>query len=430
MPSDQNQQQENLEKIRKENLELKAELANKTHELEIEVALERVRTVAMSMNKPEDMLEICKVISQELTSLGVKEIRNVQTAIFNVGRGTYFNYEYYAKHDKTVFTETDYGNNSFHRAFADQMLKGAGEVFISTIPGNELKDWIAYQKTTNVFIDSFLETASSLTYHWYSLGPLALGISTYEILSDKEISVFKRFKNVFELAYTRFLDIQKAEAQAQEAKLEKQRSENLLLNILPLEIANELKQFGKSYARKYDQVTILFTDIKDFSIISETLSPEELVNQLDECFRAFDHIVDKHGLEKIKTIGDAYVCACGLPKPDPDNAVKTVRAAIDMLAFSKGFGMTKKIQDLPVFDFRFGIHTGPVVTGVVGLKKFTYDIWGDAVNMAARMEQHGEAGKINISGATYQLVKDKFTCIHRGKIEAKNKGMVDMYFVE
>jgi class 3 adenylate cyclase len=135
-------------------------------------------------------------------------------------------------------------------------------------------------------------------------------------------------------------------------------------------------------------------------------------------------------LEKIKTIGDAYICACGLPNPDPDNAVKTVRAAIDMLDFAKGFGMTKIIQDLPAFEFRVGIHTGPVITGVVGLKKFTYDIWGDAVNMAARMEQHGEAGKINISGNTYQLVKDKFTCTHRGKILAKNKGEVDMYFVE
>ena len=203
-----------------------------------------------------------------------------------------------------------------------------------------------------------------------------------------------------------------------------------MLNILPEEIANELKQFGKSYARKHEEVTILFADIKGFSSIAETLSADVLVAQLDECFRAFDNIVEKHGLEKIKTVGDAYVCACGLPKPVPDNAIKTIRAAIDMLDFLKGFGISKKIQNLPAFEFRIGIHTGPVVTGVVGLKKFTYDIWGDAVNMAARMEQHGEAGKINVSGSTYQFIKDKFKCIHRGKIEAKNKGEVDMYFVE
>jgi class 3 adenylate cyclase len=211
---------------------------------------------------------------------------------------------------------------------------------------------------------------------------------------------------------------------------EKKRSDSLLLNILPEEIANELKQFGKSYARKHDEVTILFADIKGFSTIAENLSAEELVNQLDECFRAFDHIVEKNGLEKIKTVGDAYVCACGLPKPVTDNAVKAVKAALDMMNFIKGFAITKTIQDLPAFEFRIGIHTGPVITGVVGLKKFTYDIWGDAVNMAARMEQHGEAGKINISGNTYQLIKDKFICTYRGKIEAKNKGEVDMYFVE
>ncbi|MBA3649709.1 MAG: hypothetical protein H0W62_14400 [Chitinophagales bacterium] len=155
-----------------------------------------------------------------------------------------------------------------------------------------------------------------------------------------------------------------------------------------------------------------------------------MVNQLDECFRAFDHIVGKHELEKIKAVGDAYICACGLPKPVVDHAIKTVRAALDMMNFIKGFAITKTIQDLPAFEFRVGIHTGPVITGVVGLKKFTYDIWGDAVNMAARMEQHGEAGKINISGSTYQLIKDKFICTYRGKIPAKNKGEVDMYFVE
>ena len=151
---------------------------------------------------------------------------------------------------------------------------------------------------------------------------------------------------------------------------------------------------------------------------------------MDECFRAFDKIVDKHGLEKIKTVGDMYVCACGLPKPVNDNAVKTVRAALDMINFLKGFNAAKQIQELPAFDFRVGIHTGPVITGVVGLKKFTYDIWGDSVTMAARMEQHGKPGKINISGSTFEQVKDKFTCTHRGKIEAKNKGKVDMYFVE
>ena len=148
-------------------------------------------------------------------------------------------------------------------------------------------------------------------------------------------------------------------------KEEKKRSDELLLNILPEEIANELKQFGKSYPRKHDEVSILFADIKGFSSIAENLSAAELVTQLDECFRAFDYIVEKHGLEKIKTVGDAYVCACGLPNPVTDNALQAVKAAIDMMNFVKGFATTKLIQDLPAFEFRIGIHTGPVITGVV-----------------------------------------------------------------
>jgi class 3 adenylate cyclase len=204
----------------------------------------------------------------------------------------------------------------------------------------------------------------------------------------------------------------------------------LLLNILPGEIADELKKFGKSYARKHDQVSVLFADIKGFTSIAEKLTPVKLVTQLDEVFGAFDNIIAKHGMEKIKTIGDAYMCACGLPLSDNENAIKSVNAALDMQQFIKGFGEANKIQNLPVFEIRIGIHTGPLVAGVVGLKKFAYDIWGDAVNLASQMEQHSETGKVNISGETYSLVKNIFNCTYRGKIEAKSKGEVDMYFVD
>ncbi|HEY4876001.1 MAG TPA: hypothetical protein VIH86_10535 [Puia sp.] len=188
--------------------------------LEIEASLERVRTVAMSMNKPDDMLHVCRTISEELELLKVKEIRNVQTAIFYKEKGTYMNYEYYAKHNKTFITETTYTNNKIHEEFADKMLKGNGEFMIANIKGNEVKDWLAYQKTTNVFIDDYLNTASSLNYYWYSLGPVALGISTYSPLNEDETNLFKRFLKVFELSYRRYLDIEKAEAQAHEAKVE------------------------------------------------------------------------------------------------------------------------------------------------------------------------------------------------------------------
>ena len=216
-----------IDKLAEENRELReavkrrtVELENKSRELEIEASLERVRSIAMGMRKPDDMLDVCKTISIQLQSLGVKEIRNVQTAIFYEQRGTYMNYEFYAKHDKSFITETVFTNNEIHNEFATKMLKGKGEVFITHINGEEVKDWIAYQKTTNVFIDKHLETASSLNYYWFSLGPVALGISTYSPLTEEEIDLFKRFLKVFELAYQRYLDIEQAETQAREAQIE------------------------------------------------------------------------------------------------------------------------------------------------------------------------------------------------------------------
>ena len=189
-------------------------------ELEIEKALEKVRSSALAMKEPVDMLEVCSVITKELEKLGVKEIRNVQTAIFYEGKGTYMNYEYYAKHDKTFITETTYTNNEIHKEFAEKMLKGNGEIFITHINGDGVRAWYGYQKTTNVFIDTFLETAGSLNYYWYSLGSVALGISTYDPLPSGDSILFNRFLTVFELAYRRYLDIEKAIAQAKEARLE------------------------------------------------------------------------------------------------------------------------------------------------------------------------------------------------------------------
>jgi signal transduction histidine kinase len=189
-------------------------------ELGIESSLERVRTVAMSMRKPDDMLEVCRIISQQSESLGIKEIRNVQTAIIYEDKGTYLNYEYYAKHNKLLVTEVDYKNHELQSLFANRMLQGAEELFAEALTGKEVSDWYEYQKTTNQFADSYLENAQSLNYYFYSLGPVALGMSTYVPLSDEEISLFKRFRNVFDLAYRRFLDIQKAEEQAREAQIE------------------------------------------------------------------------------------------------------------------------------------------------------------------------------------------------------------------
>ncbi len=211
---------------------------------------------------------------------------------------------------------------------------------------------------------------------------------------------------------------------------EKGRSEKLLLNILPEEVAEELKQTGTARARYFEFVSVMFIDIKNFTLISERLSPEELVGEIDELFRGFDAIVLKYDIEKIKTIGDAYMCAAGLPVADEMHAEKMANAAIDILGFIEKLKQRKQVEGKAAFDVRIGINSGPVVAGIVGSAKFAYDIWGDTVNTAARMEQSGVVGKINISGATYQLLKYKFKCEHRGKISAKNKGEIDMYFLK
>ena len=410
---------------------------SQARESQIEAALERVRSKALAMQNADDLAGAVAIVFDELEKLNLEMIR--------CGIGILKSDHHTADVWTTGITEHGkkvqvYGDESLD---IHPLLQGAYNAWVSQQEFSyELKgdDFINYYRAignTNFHLpdaQSFIDRAQRQPMQqFYFVAPFESGnLFAFRDTEfpDEAKKIIKRFADVFNLTYTRFLDLQNAESQAKEAQLERKRSEDLLLNILPQEIANELKQFGKSYARKHEEVTIMFADIQGFSSIAENLSADELVTQLDECFRAFDKIVEKHGLEKIKTVGDAYVCACGLPRPVVNHAAKTVAAALDMIEFIKGFGLTKKIQNLPAFEFRVGIHTGPLVTGVVGMKKFTYDIWGDAVNIAARMEQHGEAGKINIGGSTYELVKDKFSCIHRGKIQAKNKGAVDMYFVE
>jgi class 3 adenylate cyclase/predicted negative regulator of RcsB-dependent stress response len=215
-----------------------------------------------------------------------------------------------------------------------------------------------------------------------------------------------------------------------ELKKERDRSEALLLNILPAEVAEELKAKGSADAKQFDTVTVMFTDFKGFTQISERLTPTELVAEIDYCFKAFDHIITRLNIEKIKTIGDAYMCVGGLPVSNTTHATDVVEAAIEIQQFMLNHLQQRTSEGKEVFEIRIGIHTGPVVAGIVGIKKFAYDIWGDTVNIASRMESSGEAGKINISGSTYELVKDTFACTYRGKIQAKNKGEIDMYFVD
>lgn len=202
---------------------------------------------------------------------------------------------------------------------------------------------------------------------------------------------------------------------------EKRKTDELLLNILPLEIAEELRETGSSRARRFPSVTVMFTDFKDFTRLSEQLTPEQLVNEIDHCYRQFDQVIEKYGLEKIKTMGDAYICAGGLPAMNFTHPEDAVGAALDIRDFMGKYKSDRVNRNEPFFEIRIGLHTGPVVAGIVGSKKFAYDIWGDTVNLAARMESSGEISKVNISDSTYQMIKDKFACTAEERSRPKIK---------
>jgi class 3 adenylate cyclase len=229
------------------------------------------------------------------------------------------------------------------------------------------------------------------------------------------------------------IDLRKAhnevEVRTGELIIEKKKTDELLLNILPAETADELKATGFAKAKNHELVTVLFADFIGFTEISETLQPAQLVADLNYCFSAFDLITEKYGIEKIKTIGDAYMCVGGLPVRSDTHAIDVVSAAVEIRAFMLQYKKEKEAKGERPFEVRIGVNTGPVVAGIVGIKKFAYDIWGNTVNIASRMESSSEAGKINVSGSTWSLIKDHFNCTWRGKIKAKGIGEIDMYFV-
>ncbi len=261
--------------------------------------------------------------------------------------------------------------------------------------------------------ESELKLKSSQQKLYGSLGLLALGLVgfvSWIAISTKRSNKMLAEKNVI-------------------IEEEKERSEKLLLNILPQFIAQELKEKSKVTTRRLKEVTVLFTDFINFSKISKELRPEELIEALDECFRAFDQIISKYNIEKIKTIGDSYMCAGGVPVANQSHAQDAINAALDMVSFLNEWNHQREKSGKVRFDARIGIHTGPIISGVVGMKKFAYDIWGDTVNVAARLESQSEAQRINISRATYELVKDQYEFEKRGSMKVKNMNEMEMYYV-
>jgi adenylate cyclase len=231
-------------------------------------------------------------------------------------------------------------------------------------------------------------------------------------------------------AYSQYSLEQIINKRTEDLIIEKEKTEALLANVLPKNTADELMAKGKATKMKYNFVTVLFSDIQGFTKIAEEMNPEILIDELDKFFFYFDSVVEKYRIEKIKTIGDAYMCAGGIPEKNRTNPVEIVLSALEMMAYMNRVKETTGIEGMKYWDIRIGIHTGTVVAGVVGQKKLSYDIWGDTVNTASRMESSGDGGKINISGTTYEFVREFFTCEYRGKMPVKYKGELEMYFVE
>lgn len=275
-------------------------------------------------------------------------------------------------------------------------------------------------KSVQLAIPVIIEEAYYRTWWFWSVCGILFLAALFGLERYRNFSARQREKALEKLVQER----------TQELEEEKHKSEELLLNILPAGLAEELKEFGFAKARRHEMVTVMFSDFKGFSRISEQLDPEALVAEIDFCFRAFDHIIERYKLEKIKTVGDAYLCVNGINSDaDAADAAAIIHAALDMQDFLDKRATERRSKDMHHFEARIGIHTGPVVAGIVGVKKFAYDIWGDTVNVASRMETNGEAGKINISETTYQLVKHDFSCTYHGDFQ-ENSNSIKMYWVE
>ena len=276
--------------------------------------------------------------------------------------------------------------------------------------------------------------ANWLDFWWLDVLVMLFAMGVFYFIYRDKLNKIRNQKALLESQVKqRTIEIIKQKEQVEKQKKmleeEKEKAEKLLLNILPREMADELKNKGKAKARNYRQVTVMFTDFKGFTNLAEQYKPQELVAELDSYFIKFDEIVNKYNVEKIKTIGDAYMAAGGVPIRNKSNAIDTTLAALEIQRAMKEITKLKEERGETPWELRIGLHSGDLIAGVVGIKRFAYDIWGDTVNVAAHMESSGEVGKVNISETTYEAIAEFFVTEYRGKVNAKHKGLIDMYFV-
>ncbi|MGO8999475.1 MAG: adenylate/guanylate cyclase domain-containing protein [Polyangiaceae bacterium] len=267
---------------------------------------------------------------------------------------------------------------------------------------------------------------ASAVFGWLLLSNQRLPVVTHPEPGDLDVYalLFRQFSFVMPTVLCFLLAIN-SDRSEKELDVERAKSEALLLNILPRRIADRLKAQGQAIAERFDEATVLFADIVGFTGIAEKMSPTDLVAMLDNVFTRFDAIADATGVEKIKTIGDAYMMAAGVPEPRPDHADAIADAALAMQRVFEEGGDPK----LKLLSMRIGVHTGSLVAGVIGKRKFVYDLWGDTANTASRMESHGEAGKIMVTHAVYEKLKGKFSFEPRGTVKVKGKGEMQTYFL-
>ncbi|HBE43133.1 MAG TPA: guanylate cyclase [Bacteroidales bacterium] len=310
----------------------------------------------------------------------------------------------------------------FDRQWSQWLNRGYKEY--TNLPAGKYKLRIRYTDLKSSAGEEHLADLKVLPIWYFS--PVALIMVT--ILTALLIWTIYSFLYL-RFARTQYMLEQIISKRTEDLIIEKEKTEDLLANVLPKNTASEIMETGKATKVKYNFVTVLFSDIQGFTKLAEEMNPEVLIDELDKFFFYFDSVVDKLGIEKIKTIGDAYMCAGGIPERNRTNPVEVILAALEMQAYMTRLKEASREAGMQLWDIRTGIHTGTVVAGVVGHKKLSYDIWGDTVNTASRMESSGEPGRINISGTTYEFVKDFFICEYRGKMPVKYKGEIDMYFV-
>jgi adenylate cyclase len=319
--------------------------------------------------------------------------------------------------------EYRYYLQGFDKAWTSWQKKKIKEY--TNLPAGRYLFQVTCLKTGNVV--ELLRTVSfRVLPHWFLSWPALI---IYTVMFILLVWSFYDQLN-FRFARKQYMLEQIINRRTEDLILEKEKTEALLTNVLPKNTADEIMAKGKATKIKYNFVTVLFSDIQGFTKIAEEMNPEVLIDELDKFFFHFDSVVEKYGIEKIKTIGDAYMCAGGIPEKNRTNPVEVILAALEMQQYMNKLKASSELEGMKYWDIRIGIHTGTVVAGVVGQKKLSYDIWGDTVNTASRMESSGEAGKINISGTTFEFVKDFFICEHRGKMPVKYKGELDMYFVD